>query len=293
MASGAYDEKIHAHTTGIVCFFILAFTALAFFVLKRRDVVSDAAVKNTLTTFGLFGFNLAFVPVAYLATGWVQSLYTHLHVPQLPNSVWASLPTLLVMFIALAVKDFVDYWTHRVMHTKWLWPVHAVHHSDSHVNGFTAYRVHILETVVMKSSYIFLLTWMGLPKEHVAAIALFEALHSAYVHLEADIDHGPLNWLIASPRFHRWHHADNPVVFGKNLANHIPLYDLVFGTYYNPAACTDQMGALSSKIPDRNILSLAALPFTLWGQLIHRKMRKLHARPTRDNQNQNHTAAAQ
>ncbi len=58
------------------------------------------------------------------------------------------------------------------------------------------------------------------------------SLHNAYVHFEVDIDHGPMNWLIASPRFHRWHHADFPPAYGKNLANAIPAWDMLFGTYF-------------------------------------------------------------
>jgi len=45
------------------------------------------------------------------------------------------------------------------MHLKWLWPVHAIHHSDPVVNGLTTYRIHILEALVMWGSYTILLTW--------------------------------------------------------------------------------------------------------------------------------------
>jgi sterol desaturase/sphingolipid hydroxylase (fatty acid hydroxylase superfamily) len=280
--SGEYDAIISARSTSIVTAFVIGFTLLAYFVFRRRDVVGDPAIKNTLATFGLFGFNIAFVPVVYIAVGWVQAFYDALQIPRIPSTVWDGVPILLIVLLGFALKDFMDYWTHRLMHTKWFWPVHAAHHSDTHVNGFTAYRVHVLEGVLMKASYILCLTWIGLPQEELALIALFESLHIAYVHFESDFDHGPLNWLLASPRFHRWHHADNPEIFGKNLANHIPLYDMMFGTYYNPAPCHHAMGALSDGIPDHNFVKLAVLPYTLWKQRIQKTLenRRAHQRMT-------------
>ncbi len=261
---------ITSRTTSIATAFIIVCTLIAYFVFRRRDVVSDAAIKNTLATFGLYGFKVIFVPVAFFAESWIQAFYDALHIPYFPASIWNGWPIVLVLFIGFVAKDFVDYWTHRLMHTKWFWPVHAAHHSDTHVNGFTVFRVHFFEGILMRASYIFLLTWAGFSNEHVAIIALLEVLHGAYVHLESDFDHGPFNWLLASPRFHRWHHADNPEVFGKNLANHMPLYDIIFGTYHNPAPCRHAMGALSDGIPDRNFVKLAILPFTLWKQRIQK-----------------------
>jgi sterol desaturase/sphingolipid hydroxylase (fatty acid hydroxylase superfamily) len=274
LMNGDFDAVIESRTTTMVTAFVICMTLIAYFGFRRRDVVSDSAVKNTLATFGLFGCNLLFIPVVFFIVGWVQALYDLLHIPHFSSSIWNGVPVVLALFLGFAAKDFLDYWTHRLMHTKWFWPIHAAHHSDTHVNAFTAYRVHILEGVLMKSSYIFLLTWLGFPSEHVALISLLEVLHGAYVHVEMDIDHGRLNWLLASPRFHRWHHADNPAVFGKNLSNHIPLFDMVFGTYHNPAPCHYPMGALSDNIPDHNFVKLAVLPYTLWKQRIAKTLGK-------------------
>ena len=270
LANGDFEPVVASHTTSIVTAFVIVCSLIAYFIFRRREVASDAAVKNTLATFGLYGFNLVFVPVAFFAEEWIEVFYDSLHIPRFASSIWEGWPIILVLFMGFAAKDFLDYWTHRLMHTKWFWPIHAAHHSDTHVNGFTAYRVHILEGVLMKSSYIFTLTWLGFPNEQVALIALLEALHGAYVHLESDFDHGPFNWLIASPRFHRWHHADHPEVYGKNLANHMPIYDMVFGTYHNPAPCPHPLGGLSDGIPDHNIIKLAILPYSLWKQRIQK-----------------------
>ena len=40
--------------------------------------------------------------------------------------------------------------------------------------------------------------------------------------------------VIVSPRFHRWHHTDEEQARDKNFAGLLPLWDILFGTYYMP-----------------------------------------------------------
>jgi sterol desaturase/sphingolipid hydroxylase (fatty acid hydroxylase superfamily) len=193
-----------------------------------------------------------------------EKIYNFLHIPKIPTEFWANTHWSILIVLSLITVDFANYWNHRFMHTKIGWPTHMVHHSDSHVNGFTTFRVHFLEVVVMQISYIFLLSWMGIDAVTVVFVSILCTLHNAYVHFEIDIDHGRLNWLIASPQFHRWHHADAPEVYGKNLANIMPIWDVIFGTYYKGGKCNAPMGALNDGIPDTDTVKLILMPFQLY-----------------------------
>lgn len=146
--------------------------------------------------------------------------------------------------------------------TKVLWPIHAVHHSDPDVTALTTCRVHVFEPIVMSTSYIVLLSWLGFPDQVIGFGTVFLALHNAYAHVNVDRDHGPLRYVIASPRFHRWHHADCPEACGKNLANVFPVFDLVFGTYHVPGTCKAEMGA--GDIPRNDVAKLILYPFAQW-----------------------------
>ena len=236
----------------------------AHFVLKKKQVFSKKAIENTTTTVLIFLINIFISPLVFYIVGLVNKLYGFLHIPTIPATFWADTHWSIVVLISVVTIDFADYWNHRFMHTKIGWPTHLVHHSDSHVNGFTTFRLHSLEIIVMRGSYILLLTWMGISPEYTMLVSLLGALHNAYVHFEVDIDHGRLNWLLASPRFHRWHHADLPEAYGKNLANVIPFWDVVFGTYYNPGRCDAPMGALKEGIPDTDTAKLFLLPFQIY-----------------------------
>jgi len=56
-----------------------------------------------------------------------------------------------------------------------------------------------------------------------------------FIHANARWRFGPLEWLIATPAFHHWHHTnDGPAYVNKNYAALLPLVDRLFGTLYLP-----------------------------------------------------------
>lgn len=55
----------------------------------------------------------------------------------------------------------------------------------------------------------------------------------SFVHTDIHLDLGPLNYVIVTPRFHRWHHVPSRRG-GQNYAGFFAFYDLIFGTYYYP-----------------------------------------------------------
>lgn len=252
--------------TGLVIALLVTF--VLYFVFRKSAELGKHAAQNTSATLVVCGLNAA---AAWIFVDdlnrFLQSTYDALGIPTLPRDFWSGLPLAAVAVIGIVARDFADYWNHRLMHTKWGWPTHAAHHSDTHVNAFTVYRVHILESVVMTMSYIVLLTWLQMPQAIPFAV-LFGIVHNMYVHVDLDIEHGPFRYLIASPRFHRWHHADVPEAYGKNLANLMPLWDKLFGTYRCPGPCTAPMGALTTGVEDKNPISIYTYPFREWARLI-------------------------
>lgn len=246
----------------------VASSAAIALVARRREEFSRNAIANSATTGVIWAANLALAPLAGVGIAAMQHAYDALHVPTLPASIWAEVPAPLLVVLAILAKDFADYWCHRALHMRWLWPIHAVHHSDTHVNALTTFRVHALEAVTMVAFYIVLLSWLGLPPV-LGAVATFVAVaHNMYVHLNVDIEHGPLRHVIASPRFHRWHHADEPEIYGKNLANIFPFFDVMFGTYRVPGRCTARMGLRADGVPATDPIALLAHPFRAWLRML-------------------------
>lgn len=238
---------------------------------------SRTAVTGALATASIFHLNLLFVPLLWVSSGALRGLWGDF---RLPDETWAGISPWLLTPLVVLVYDFCDYWTHRILHVRWLWPIHAIHHSDQRVNGLTAYRVHFLEGLAMWSAYALALTWMGLPVEVIGFATLFRALHNVYVHIDVDWNHGPFHFLLASPRFHRWHHADDPAAYDKNLANVFPVWDVMFGTYRNLDSMKADEGA--GGVPHADVVQLMLWPFLEWRKMIAQSgIASAFARPRR------------
>lgn len=222
-------------------------------------------LKSVGANIAFWWVSLLFAPAVLLLTYPVKQFYDAIGLPGIDESFWQGVPAWLLVPLAIVCYDFANYWNHRLMHHRWFWPVHAIHHSDPDMNALTAYRIHFLESVIMALSYILLLSWLGFPTGSMGMGAVLLTLHSMYVHLNVDWDHGPFKYVIASPRMHQWHHADLPEAYGKNLANIFPVFDLVFGTYYVPGPCHEPLGAKG--VPENDVVKLILYPFAVWGKL--------------------------
>lgn len=251
-----------------LCAFVVAvdFVRRGFRVYWPRKIV-----EGTLATAAIVAANVAFGPLVVLMAKGFQHAYDGLGVPHVDTAFWAGWPSWALALFAVFAFDVANYWNHRLMHMRWLWPVHAVHHSDPHITGFSTLRVHALEVLVMSTSYTLLLSWLGFPPDVMGGAAIFVALLNAYQHVDVDWGHGPFRYVLASPRFHRWHHADVPEAHGKNLANVFPFLDVVFGTYYAPGRCEERLGA--QDVPENDVARLLLYPFAAWSRMIGARLR--------------------
>jgi sterol desaturase/sphingolipid hydroxylase (fatty acid hydroxylase superfamily) len=66
-----------------------------------------------------------------------------------------------------------------------------------------------------------------------AAMALWGMLYlisSHLVHSNIRVNFGPLRWIIASPQFHHWHHANVTRAHDTNFSGQLLFMDWIFGT---------------------------------------------------------------
>ena len=60
---------------------------------------------------------------------------------------------------------------------------------------------------------------------------------------------GPFRYLVASPRFHRWHHTSEQEGLDRNFAGPFPWIDVVFGTFYMPEGREPQALGVAEAVP--------------------------------------------
>ncbi len=234
----------------------------------RGLVLSDETLRSVTVTLALTIGNGLIATIILFEVDLSVAPWSSIGLPHLSTQIWEGLPWPVGVLAAVLLIDFVDYWTHRLMHRSILWGVHAVHHTDPRLTWMSAFRVHFLERSIMAAGYFVGLGWIGFPLSYLIAAAVIAYLHNRYVHCNLGWNHGPAAKIIASPNWHRWHHSTLPAAYDKNFANVFSFLDLVFGTYYNPGPCETEVGLAE---PSPGPIGLFLYPFKYWLRLARKR----------------------
>ncbi len=130
--------------------------------------------------------------------------------------------------------DFLGYWQHRLFHERRLWRFHAVHHSSAQLDWLSSVRLHPVNDIGSKLIQAVPLLALGFNLTTVALYAPVTIFYAIMVHANVSWDLGPFRAVFVSPAFHRWHHTKAEEGLDKNFAGGLPLWDILFGTFYMP-----------------------------------------------------------
>ena len=181
------------------------------------------------------------------------------------------LPMAAQVAIVFVAADFFSYWQHRFFHLRLGWPVHAVHHSSREVDWLSATRFHPLNEIGAQVVYAAPLIACGLSPLAFVWLAPFTATYAVLLHANLRWSYGPLTYLIASPIYHRWHHTSAAEGQNRNFAGFLPVWDLLFGTFYLPPGRAPEHFGTDDPVPDGFLRQLAH-PFTrAWVAPPHRQ----------------------
>jgi sterol desaturase/sphingolipid hydroxylase (fatty acid hydroxylase superfamily) len=181
-------------------------------------------VLRAVSLFGIAALLLSFFSV--------EQLYDHLQNGRGPLT---ALPFPWRFAVFFALLDLLLYLTHRLFHTRLLWPFHAVHHSAMDVDWTTGYRMHPVNLLLGVYLSIAVLIFLGAPPLALAIFAPIDAAWSFFVHSNLNWTLGPLRFIVTTPAFHRWHHTAPDRGGETNFAAFFPVWDILFGTFRMPA----------------------------------------------------------
>ena len=144
-------------------------------------------------------------------------------------------PLVLQVVEILIIADVGQYLIHRAFHAvPLLWKFHAIHHGPEELDWLAAYHVHPLDHIVTQVVSLLPIFILGFSDAAVGIFFVVLHWHAILVHANTRFNWGPLNWLLASPQFHHWHHANERHAYNKNFSATFPLIDYFGGTLHMP-----------------------------------------------------------
>ncbi|MDN2717152.1 sterol desaturase family protein [Janthinobacterium sp. SUN120] len=234
------------------------------FVPLERFFGERQAGRSRTELFSDLGFYFisSLLPAAVLAAPLALLAVAGQHL--LPDAIPATLSTLPLwgkLLLGLLIGEVGTYWGHRLSHEiPWLWRYHAVHHSTEQLYFLANTRTHPVDMVITRLFGLTPLYLLGLAGPGAAGSAapvlllLIGTVWGFFIHANLRWRFGPLEWLVATPAFHHWHHSKFEHI-NRNYASTLPVLDRVFGTHHLPRTWPDACGIE------------AHMPKTLPGQL--------------------------
>jgi len=256
-----------AHDLGLFALCAAFFLVLAFLV-KGRSAFADARAALAEIRINLIVTLLGALAVGPLISlfvlGLIEAFKTHgLHLA--PPTLWHRIGQVPTLLLAIVVGDFIGYWRHRIQHTKWLWPAHAIHHSDTRLNWLSLERMHPFDQFGSALDIV-LLSALGFPFWALAGNVFVRHYYGYFIHADVPFTLGKANLILNSPAMHRWHHARDVDGSGHNFATVFSIWDRMFGTYYQPGPCDAPLGV--REYMGKGAVGQYLHPLKVWGRAL-------------------------
>lgn len=184
---------------------------------------------------GLLAFMVFFLLSSYLPWLWAAQF-----------SAWqlfdlSGLPSWAAALIGLLVYEAGVYVWHRSMHRsdrlfRWF---HQMHHSAERLDVYGAFWFSPLDMVgwiVIGSASLVLI--VGVPAEAAVWVGYATTLMAVFQHTNVNTPRW-LGYLVQRPEAHSYHHGRG--IHDGNFCD-LPVFDLAFGSFHNPAGYVPQQG---------------------------------------------------
>lgn len=171
-----------------------------------------------------------------------------------------SMPFLVQFLLATFLADLSQYTTHRLHHrVGFLWKFHSIHHSSHCMDWLAGSRTHLVEVFFTRALVMLPLYLCGFSESSLNAYVILVGVQAVAIHANVNWDFGWLRYVIATPQFHHWHHSKDSKYIDANYAVHLPIIDILLGTFRCPKGSWPEEYGVVSNEP----------PATFWSQMWH------------------------
>jgi sterol desaturase/sphingolipid hydroxylase (fatty acid hydroxylase superfamily) len=250
--------------TELLAYSTVFFTSIVLLVKGREAIAAGRrAMSEVRLNLSWYFLDVVLVgPVVALAVAAIRAVTNRYSLEMMNVHTWESVGRPVTFFVVVFFGDFISYWRHRLEHTRWLWPAHAIHHSDTQMSFLTLARFHPVNRLVTSCVDIAFLALFGFPAWALVANEIVRHYYGEFIHVDLPWMYGPLRYLFVSPVMHQWHHARDYIGSGSNFATVFSVFDRAFGTHHVPGLCTGQLGV--SDDLGKGIVGQFKYPFVCW-----------------------------
>jgi sterol desaturase/sphingolipid hydroxylase (fatty acid hydroxylase superfamily) len=141
----------------------------------------------------------------------------------------------LKILLSFVILDFIIYLQHVMFHhSRILWRLHRMHHTDLDLDVTSGNRFHPLEIIISMLIKMAAVVLLGVPSQ---AVLIFEVVLNACamfnhgnIRLPVTLDR-LLRLLLVTPDMHRVHHSTIVRETNSNFGFNLPWWDRICGTY--------------------------------------------------------------
>lgn len=215
----------------------LFFSALVFIPIEKMLAVRPMSPMRDEWRTDLAYFFMGHVLVQFVLIAVTASTSTVAAFAAFPalKAAIQSWPVWLQFLLAVLVADLAQALLHRAYHNiPWLWRFHAVHHSSRRMDWLAGSRIHIAEILLTRSAVLLPLVVLGFSADAVNGYVILVGVQAVLAHANLRLDFAWLEYVLVTPRYHHWHHARDADYVDANYAIHLPLVDMLMGTFMRP-----------------------------------------------------------
>jgi sterol desaturase/sphingolipid hydroxylase (fatty acid hydroxylase superfamily) len=230
-------------------------------IRPARGLPDRAAIFNVVYMMAAVFIQGAIAPLVLAGTATVVSALGG-GLVALPAEGLGLVPAALAYVVTV---DFLEYLFHRAQHAvPALWAMHSLHHSDPAMNVSTTSRHFWLEQAIKSVTIYLAVSLIFAASPLIILIYGVVSYYNFFTHMNLRVGFGRFV-LLNSPQNHRIHHSSQPVHRDKNFAGLFPVFDLMGGTQYMPAA--DEYPATGLDDGDRPVSLTEAIAWPARGVL--------------------------
>ena len=225
--------------------------------VRRPKWTLDVTYALSQPFLNVFGVIFAVI-ISFFSFTWVLGLIVRYF------GLVEMIPGYIQPIVAFMLFDFFGYWAHRWYHeVPELWKFHSIHHSPEHMDWISGFRIHPMDFALIGPGFFFLI-FAGFSPETSGILAVLQIITGLFLHANVGWKLRPLHRLIPTPEFHHWHHANEKEAHCSNYAGFLPLWDIVFGTYYMPPDKRPEKYGVDDELPE-GMLGQLMHPIRDWG----------------------------